>query len=63
MKDYYPEYNKCKDSRKEIYHGVCKHNVKNKVMLCNLHNNHICCAWEGYIHSGDYEKEIECKNP
>lgn len=63
MKNYQPNYDKCFDSRKIIYHGICKHCIKNEVMLCNLHNNHICCAWEGYIYEGYLDKSLNAKTP
>ena len=61
--NYRPDYNKCQDSRKEIYHNICKHNIKNNVMLCNLHNKQICCAWKDYIHSGYFEEDLEKSKP
>lgn len=52
MKDYHPDYTQCQDSRKEIHGNICKHCIKNTVMLCNLHNSQICSGWIGYIHEG-----------
>jgi hypothetical protein len=50
MKDFIPDYNKCSDKRKEVFHLICKHCIKNDIMLCNLGNKRPCIAWEGYKH-------------
>lgn len=50
MKDFKPDYDKCKDERKEVYWGICKHMKKNTKMYCTLKNNAICEAWRGYKH-------------
>jgi hypothetical protein len=52
MKNFEPDYTKCADSRKIIYHNICKHNIKNNIMLCGI-NNKICIAWEEYRHEGE----------
>lgn len=49
MRDFKPDYNKCKDSRKEITHLMCKHCWKNTIMICNV-TKKPCIAWLGYKH-------------
>lgn len=47
MIKYTPDYTQCKDSRKEVYHSICKHLEKRTKMYCGL-NKKECPAWKGY---------------
>jgi hypothetical protein len=49
MKEFFPNYDKCLDERKQVYWGVCKHLKKDVIMICSL-NNRECIAWKGYKH-------------
>ena len=48
-KTFEPKYHKCKDKRKEVYHGICKYIKKDTIMVCNL-NKKPCVAWNEYKH-------------
>jgi hypothetical protein len=50
MFEFKPDYSKCIDDRKELYHNLCKNLRKHDVMICTI-NNKPCKAWEGYEHT------------
>jgi hypothetical protein len=50
MNNFQPNYVVCKDDRKEIYWGICKHLKKDEIVYCTLKNNTPCIALKGYKH-------------
>lgn len=50
MLKFKPDYNKCKDVRKEVYWGICKHLKKDTIVYCTLKNHIPCIVWKGYKH-------------
>lgn len=53
MINYKADYTLCTNSRKEVYHGICRHCIKNTYMYCNLKKDFICPAWKDYKYKED----------
>ena len=51
--NFEPNYNKCKDDRKEIYWNICKHLIKDDLMFCSLKKGKFCPAWKDFNYRGD----------
>ncbi len=56
MKEFIPDYSKCTNEKKEIFHLMCTKLKKDVYMYCMLKKDYKCPAWEGYKHEYKYRE-------